>query len=175
MFQKIKSNWIQHSPNLIKAGKKLGTTNSSNQYLNYNFVDKTSKNILLSCLPVPLQKHVRILLVTLQGPSQLYMHRDTGARTVLNWYVCAGGGITRFYTENSVGSIEEPELYTVEADIRTPTPCSSFIANDNECFLLDTSCLHDVILLSETRRTFISWGFRDLAFDDVLCYFDKTS
>jgi hypothetical protein len=172
MFKKIDTSWIRWPYSSVKPGRKIHNP-LGEQGLNYSFVDAVSTRALLECLPSALQAHARILWVDMHGPFRVHAHRDTGAQTVINWYVHSGNGITRFYYDggcpidtylgHSVNRAYDHESLTVQA---------SFRADDGDCYILDTDRTHDVELPAPDRRTFISWGFKDLNYKEVLCHFE---
>lgn len=161
-FKKIDNNWIQCSPNLIKANRAVHDQIKENKGLKYYTVDKFTRNILKSCLPIDLQPFVRIMWVEMEGPFTIDPHTDSGAMTVINWYITAGNGITRFYNTE-----DNKNKHNVDSLIEE----SNFTANDNEIYILNTNQIHDVHMPFKKTRTFVSFGFKNLFFNEVVRHF----
>jgi hypothetical protein len=174
MFHKIDRKWINWPAGSVKPGRMVHSALGPTQGLRYHTVDRISHRALLECLPADLQPHARIMWVRMDGPFTINPHRDSGARTVINWYISAGLGITRFYNDSSAEPITHwqgnPVSHGYDPD--SLTVAASFRADDDNCYILDTHRIHDVHMSQPTSRQFVSWGFRDLDYGDLLCHFE---
>lgn len=87
-------------------------------------------------------------------PNMLYPHVDRARRTAINFYITCGDETTQFY----------------DADEKTQTliPADSFCAKDGECWMLDVSKPHSVIMSAAPERVGLSLSYRRSRFEDLV-------
>lgn len=83
-------------------------------------------------------------------------HIDYRRLCGLNIYLEASGEITQFYKW-------DPKT-------KTNTVVEQFVAHPGDCWLLDTSVPHGVLLKKNTARRMLTFSFSQLSFDEVLAH-----
>lgn len=171
MFSQIEKNWIRPWNKLsLNEGNKSPLGHYGLQYFE---IDEKSKRFYLNCLPDNLQdKCLYVTLVYMKGPATVHAHRDTECKSAINWYMTAGNATTRIYSDENAKTINEYMGFTIENAFDRETLClvDSFVAKDNEVWILDTQIIHDVQQNNNLERKFIQWGF-DIDYEDLLCNF----
>jgi hypothetical protein len=123
----------------------------------YRLKTPDQQRLLQARLPAEYQnKPVTIFYCIMTGPGKLLPHVDTHTTTAINYYIKAANGITTFYK----GGVAHPNIQNsfLEESLKQ---AESFIAKDNECFVLNVSNIHNVELLSTESRHFINFAFKD--------------
>jgi hypothetical protein len=86
-------------------------------------------------------------------PNMLYPHVDRGRRVAINFYLVCGDETTLFF----------------EADeaTRNLTPVAVFCAKEGECWMLDVSKPHAVIMNAAPERMGLSLSYRRSRYEDL--------
>ncbi len=94
-------------------------------------------------------------------PNMLYPHVDRGRRVAINFYLVCGDETTLFF----------------EADeaTRSLTPFAEFCAKEGECWMLDVSKPHAVIMNAARERIGLSLSYRRSRYVDLEKYLEKVS
>jgi hypothetical protein len=86
-------------------------------------------------------------------------HIDYRRLCGLNIYLEASGEITQFYTW--------------DAKTKTNTVVEQFVAQPGDCWLLDTSVPHGVLLIKNKARRMLTFSFSQLTFGEVLAHVEQ--
>jgi hypothetical protein len=88
-----------------------------------------------------------------KSSNMLYPHVDRGRRVAINFYLVCGDETTRFF----------------EADegTRSLTPVAEFCAKEGECWMLDVSKPHAVIMNAAPERIGLSLSYRRSRYEDL--------
>ena len=87
-------------------------------------------------------------------PNMLYPHVDRGRRVAINFYLLCGDETTLFF---------EPDKTT-----RSLTPVAEFCAEEGQCWMLDVSKPHAVIMNAARERISLSLSFRRSRYADLV-------
>lgn len=119
-------------------------------------------------LPKSLRDEAEISLCRiLQG---VFPHRDHDCKSKINFYIQAGRATTVFFNDPDMPGYKfngdgEGNIYSLQKHKLSKT--SSFRAQDNETYLLDTSKIHMVIMPKDNVRLILSVSFKS-QYADVL-------
>ncbi len=86
-------------------------------------------------------------------------HIDYRRLCGLNVYLEASGEVTQFYDWN--------------AETKDNTVVEEFVAKPGDCYLLDVSVPHGVLLVKGKARRMLTFSFSHLNFDEVLSYVEQ--
>jgi len=86
-------------------------------------------------------------------------HVDYRRLCGLNVYLEASGEITQFYSW--------------DAKTKMSTVVEQFVAQPGDCWLLDTSVPHGVLLIKNKTRRMLTFSFSQLTFGEVLAYVEQ--
>ena len=136
--------------------------------LYYYNVSIDLENKIKMMLPVPLRNEAAISLCKIL--KDVNPHKDHDSKCKINFYIHAGNARTIFFNDPGVPGYsfhgnEKENIYSVRD--HKLKKISSFIAHDNEAYLLDTSKIHMVLMPSESSRLIVSVSF-DTQYEDVL-------
>jgi hypothetical protein len=133
----------------------------------YYHVDFPKKQELLNLIPEKYHKDISITLMKIN--MEIPIHTDTGIKSTLNFYIKTNDCLTQFYktTENTKFNRIDPHpeagfLFDEDEVIRT----HSFVAQDNEAWILDVSKPHSVKLGGNFKERLA------IAMSCALCYND---
>ncbi len=94
-------------------------------------------------------------------PNMLYPHVDRGRRVAINFYLFCGGETTLFF---------DPDETT-----RSLTPVAEFCAHAGECWMLDVSKPHAVIMNAALERIGLSLSYRRSRYADLVRHLELAS
>lgn len=89
-----------------------------------------------------------------EKPNMLYPHVDRGRRVAINFYLVCGDETTQFYEAD-----EATKNLTLAAD---------FCAKEGECWMLDVSKPHSVIMNAAPERIGLSLSYRRSRYEDLV-------
>jgi len=155
-FKKIKLDFSDLD--LLDFNSGVCLHNPNNLGLSYYRLKTLNQQRLLkSRLPAEYQnKHVTIFYCIMIGPGKLLPHIDVHTTTAINYYIKSGNGITTFYK----GGVAHPTIQNSFLE-ESLEQAESFVAKDNECFVLNVSNIHNVELPGTKSRHFINFAFKD--------------
>jgi hypothetical protein len=142
----------------IRPGRLINTHPGKTASISYYEIDDVD-NSILNAIKFKIDP-IRICYAEIVGHGTLGAHRDYGAKTALNFYINSCNATTNFYrTDNhsnkNIFTMSEIELI------------DSFIAKDNEYYLLNVDQIHSVIFPETGKRTFITWQWT-VDFEEVI-------
>lgn len=148
-------NVINHSP--ITKGY---SPNKDHNGLFYYNSTQTITDLVKSYLPDSLAKTGEVSFCKIIGG--IVPHRDHDCKSKINIYLRAGSARTVFFKDpgypgKSFHNDDRHNIYNYKEDNLRVS--ETFIANDNEVYLLDTSCIHCVILPPNEYRIIVSISF----------------
>jgi hypothetical protein len=122
-------------------------------------------SVLTDRLPESYKDKLKIITyVIVGGPNTYYPHRDNVGVCAINYYIKSGPAETSFYEFNT----ETPKFVVIDGieyegwyDYVDLTKLDSFVSESNECYLLNTSAIHDLKLTTEDERHFIQYIFNE--------------
>lgn len=126
-------------------------------------------------LPTDLQTDVRIFYAEFRAPGSIVPHRDHGVISGLNYYFQPSDGITTWYnlkhpTEPyKYGNEQTSNLYKDE-DVEL---VDQFVAQQNECYLLNIDKIHNITVPNMVDRLFVCWLWPTTRFEDVRASFER--
>lgn len=131
----------------------------------YYKVKEGYDDLLKQKLPVEFQDKVSMVVYVIAGgPTTFHPHRDKAGKTAINYYIKSAQAETSFY-ESKVANprhvVIDDEEFEGWYDYIDLNKVSSFQANDNDCYMLDISSMHDLKLPSSDKRHFIQFIFED--------------
>lgn len=96
-------------------------------------------------------------------------HIDHGVATVFNYYLEACDSLTHFYKLNDgcLGYYYEGRDTANIFDFNQVVKIDSFIAKNNEAYILDVSKIHSVESVKAGTRQFIQWQWNNMQFEQV--------
>ncbi len=86
-------------------------------------------------------------------PNMLYPHVDRGRRVAINFYLVCGEETTLFFEADEAN--------------RSLTPVAEFCAKEGECWMLDVSKPHAVIMNAAPERMGLSLSYRRSRYEDL--------
>jgi hypothetical protein len=159
MFKKLKNNFIFEDYKITKNQNTYGNLSKSNNYpLSYDYVETNNVDIFFKVIPKKYQDKFNLLLMT--ATANLPAHTDSDILATINFYINTGEAKTVFYkiissnpktskvagqSNGNVFEIKDLEIY------------DSFMANNNEAYVLDITNPHSVedVKSSDIRIAFV--------------------
>lgn len=138
--------------------------------LYYYQIKDQYRELLKNKLPQKLHDQIRILYCEFISPGSIVPHRDHGVLTGLNYYFQPSDGITTWYRIKEGAQPYRHDEKTTnnlfkERDLEL---VDQFIAQENECYLLNVNNIHNVLVPNNNNRLFICWHWSYLRFEEVL-------
>jgi hypothetical protein len=159
----------------IFAGAKMAT------YLSNFFMHKAiNRDHIISCLPKKLQQqklgvHVTNIIFD-ENHDNVWVHKHVKDKCVLNIYLKAGGEETIFYEGDEVEVPSEhggSRLFKL-LSFDTLRKAESFVAKENECWVLKTSQHHSVLSSSkDVTRTLLQVYFFEDEYENIIKEFGE--
>ena len=137
-------------------------------YLRYSYVNNSLKSYVKSLfsnftdIAPCVIRYVEILGDTLIEP-----HKDYGVACAINYYFTTANTTTVWFNEKpnatpTISNSEKSHVYN-RSDLII---ADQFVAQDNECYLLNTSQIHSVLKYNNQHRQFIQIQY-DLEYDII--------
>jgi hypothetical protein len=145
---------------------KLNEDNEIFKGITYHAIDN-SNNHLLDIIPNTFKNSFSIFYLTINCPIR--PHIDHGPKTSINFYLESNNYKTTFYS-----FIDESKPKKIPLDTNNLTEVDSFIANDNEVWILNISKPHSVLPINKksSERTAICLQTK-LEYNTVLKILEK--
>jgi hypothetical protein len=127
--------------------------------LMYSLTEGVEKKII-DMLPDSLKEkevpkaYIMKMIKLSDKPNMLYPHVDRGRRTAINFYLACGDETTQFYEANE----EEKTLSLID----------QFCAKEGECWALDVSKPHSVLMSMKKERIGLSLSYRKTRYSDII-------
>jgi len=167
----IDAKWVMETPHMLLQTTDIGEI-SKYKYaswgdksleptplLMYSLLPEVEQQIIDS-LPDSL-KHKetpRAFLMKMKRlsdkPNMLYPHVDRARRTAINFYLACGDETTQFY------DVDEAE--------KSLTPAESFCAKVGDCWVLDVSKPHSVVMNAAPERVGLTLSYRRTKYADFV-------
>lgn len=162
-FQKIDID--MNGINLFDTNSEIVLHNPRNLDFTYYKIKEEYVDTLTERLPVEYRsKLYMIVYVIIGGPNTFYPHSDKVGFSAINYYFVAGSGETSFYELKNpdfkwatINQVEHEGWY----DYNDLDKVSTFSPSNNECYILNTSAIHDVKMFTEEKRHFIQYIFNE--------------
>ena len=163
-YKKIKFDLSDLDLFSFSTGVCLHHPNEMN--LKYYGITDNALHILENRLPEQLrQLPHKFYYCIMTGPGRLVPHIDSHTKICLNYYHKAGDSLTPFYdckVENPMQAMNKRGKYIKNTFEESQlTLKENFSAEDDECYILDVSIIHNVELFSSIDRHFINIAFTD--------------
>lgn len=131
----------------------------------YYKVKEGYDDLLKQKLPTEYQDKVSMVVYVIAGgPATFHAHRDKAGKTAINYYIKSADAETCFYEPK----VTDPKFVIIDGeevegwyDYTDLNKVSAFKANDNECYMLDISSIHDLTVPTVEKRHFIQFIFED--------------
>lgn len=130
---------------------------------------------MLDKLPEPLQREASVSLTTITGPGLAVPHRDHDCVTKINYVLKGQAAVTQFH------ELANPEGFRLRYEGKKSSnlfyladlvDAARFTAQDGECYALDVTKIHSVILTKREPRIMLSYSFKYVPFEEVIKHFD---
>jgi hypothetical protein len=166
MFQKLD---IKLDIDLKKLrGRHLNVYAFAGYFIQYEIADQEYLNALLNNVvefQIPPDQ-VNITKISFGGG--LSPHSDVWD-TALNYYVHAEKEVTTFYDNPSGYKVFDESSGLHGYDVAQLIPVANFVANTNDCYLLNTAVPHNVSYdVKNSSRTFLRFMWNRVPFEEVL-------
>lgn len=183
-FHKLQINWNKLltedfiSNNIIKGQSVFYRTDRSPGYFRFNAVNNTVIDLALDSIPGIRELHPFVTYVEIEcNPGEEAPHIDKMQNgdaffCTINYYLSSKGMITNFYSikpganKLPILNLDSDSGYDVDGlDLQ-----ASFVAKDNDTYLLNINEVHSVTNPSSSKqlRKALSLKFFDKTFDEVL-------
>jgi hypothetical protein len=164
MFKKLN---IQLNIDLKRLrGKLIGVSAGAGYFIEYEIADQSYLHELLANTVEFQIPPDQFLITKISFGGGLTPHRDNWD-TALNYYIHAEDEVTTFYRNLSENNNLSVGL--THYDLTQLAPISNFIANTNDCYLLNTAVPHNVSYnVKNSSRTFLRIIWNKVPFEEVL-------
>jgi len=152
MFEHIASNinveYPIRGPLLVEYGHV-----TDEQFTGIKYYDTRQTNPVWSLVKETARKYWSLSFMEISG--SIMPHTDSGAATVINVYGQTNNGVTRFYQPNVMQLDKDKIKNQTNGNIfkqEQLTEIGSFVANNNDAWLLDVSKIHAVDMQGNCAR-----------------------
>jgi hypothetical protein len=152
MFEHIASNinieYPMRGPLLVEYGHV-----DKKQFTGIKYYDTRQTNPVWSLIKEKARKYWSLSFMEISG--SIMPHTDSNAATVINVYGQTNNGVTRFYQPN-VAHLDKNKIKNQTNGnifkLEQLTEIGSFVAKDNDAWLLDVSKIHAVEMQHNNAR-----------------------
>ena len=130
---------------------------SGDTYLKYSYINNTSKSYVRSLFSIFTNiAPCAVRYVDIVGETLIEPHKDYGLACAVNYYFKTASATTIWFNEKpdavpAISNSEKSHVYNYSDLIIA----DQFVAQDDECYLLNTSQIHSVLKSNNQRRQFI--------------------
>jgi hypothetical protein len=118
--------------------------------INYSMVATPDAELLFSVIPKESRKDFYIALMEVN--TFIPPHVDTGVLSTINFYIKSDGCTTQFYDFKPSADKSRVDTKGYVYDIKDLCEADSFVADDGDAYLLDTTKVHAVWDMAEEVR-----------------------
>lgn len=170
LFDKINYSIKDFDPERLKGQLHTFYGNAPNPRISYYLIKDMDYFKSLCSAPICKIKPDTLFFAEITGAGHLKPHRDHNVSCCINYYFEPNESVTFFHKEKpNINAFVYPgkttaNIYTLE-QVDT---VGKFIAEKNECYLLNVSEIHSVLSPNPGARRMITWQWRNSSYDEVL-------
>ena len=176
LFNKINYTLKDFDPKQLKGQLHISYGNAPNPKISYYYIKDIDYFRTLYTKRLCKIKPDTIFFAEITGMGHLKPHRDHNVSCCINYYFEPNGSTTFFHKEKVLPypwSESGPTVYPgkttaniyVLAQVDT---VGKFIAEKNECYLLNVSEIHSVLSPNPGTRRMITWQWTNTSYNEVL-------
>jgi len=170
LFNKINYTLKDFDLKQLKGQLHISYGNAPNPRISYYLIKDMDYFRSLCSAPICKIKPDTLFFAEITGAGHLKPHRDHNVSCCINYYFEPNESVTFFHKEKpNINASVYPgkttaNIYTLE-QVDT---VGKFIAEKNECYLLNVSEIHSVLSPNPGARRMITWQWRNSSYDEVL-------
>jgi hypothetical protein len=170
LFEKLNYSIKDFDPERLKGQRHTFYGNPPRPTISYYLIKDMEYFRGLCPHPICKIKPDTLFFAEITGEGLLKPHRDHNVSCCVNLYFEPNGSTTFFHQEKeNIDAFVYPGKTTANIyDLHQVDTVGQFIAEKNDCYLLNVSEIHSVLSPNPGARRMITWQWRNASFDEVL-------
>jgi hypothetical protein len=170
LFEKINYSIKEFDPERLKGKLHTSYGNPPRPTISYYLIKDTEYFRQLCPHPICKIKPDTLFFAEITGKGHLKPHRDHNVSCCINLYFEPNGSATFFHKEKpNIDAFVYPGKTTANIyDLHQVDTVGQFIAEKDDCYLLNVSEIHSVLSPNPGARRMITWQWRNASFEEVL-------
>ena len=170
LFEKLNYSIKDFDPERLKGQRHTFYGNPPRPTISYYLIKDMEYFRQLCPHPICKIKPDTLFFAEITGEGLLKPHRDHNVSCCVNLYFEPNGSTTFFHQEKEdIDAFVYPGKTTANIyDLHQVDTVGQFIAEKDDCYLLNVSEIHSVLSPNPGARRMITWQWRNASFEEVL-------